>query len=87
MFHGGGQYERRAQILLVFVYRKARPVGRQFEEDATRLSEVDRFEPESVDLRCGLEADSLDEVAQLFLLISVARPPGEVGEHGGVGVL
>ena len=45
----GRQHEPLAERFLLFVHGEAGTVGRELEQHATGLEEVDRFEPEAVD--------------------------------------
>ena len=45
------QHERLPEVRGVLVHRESRSLGRELEEDAARLEEVNRFEPEPIDWR------------------------------------
>src|SRR5207248_6473980 len=70
----GREDERLAQVRRVLVGREARAERRDLEQDAARLAEVDRAEPEAVDDRRRPPACLLDARAPRLLLVHRARP-------------
>src|SRR5262245_26573963 len=72
VLEGGREDERLAEPSGVFVDGESRAQGRDLEEDAVRLPEVDRAEPEAIDDRRRMQPRRDD-----------ALVPGEVFVHRG----
>src|SRR5437660_5526769 len=67
------QREPLTQGFNIFVYRKARPVGRNLEQYAARLAEVDRTEVEAVNHRRNRWVDQSDLIPPLAVFLLVWR--------------
>src|ERR1700693_5711365 len=80
----GRQDERLAEMRRILVGGEARAERRDLEQDAARLAEVDRAEPEAVDDRRRPAACFLDALAPRLLLLHPARP-GDVVHRAGTG--
>ncbi len=91
MLEGRREDERLAQVLGILVHGKTRTEGRDLEEDAARLAEVDRAEPEAVDDWSRSEAGRCDALAPRLVLVQCRRPgdvvhgsgPAEAALRGG----
>src|SRR5688500_16806926 len=62
----------------VFVHGEARPIGRELEEHAARLLEVDRLEPEAVDDRRGMRTVGNHLIPHVHLMRVVIHAPREM---------
>src|ERR1700687_4189844 len=72
------EHEVLAERGWIFVDRKSWSVGRELEEYATGLEEINRFEPEAVDDFGGPASRTLDPVTYFQLGIDVGYPPRDV---------
>ena len=70
-------------MLGVFVGREARASGCELEQDAARLPEVDRPEPEAVDHRRRLGAGLEDALPDVEFVLLVVGAPGDVVHRPG----
>src|SRR6185295_14898248 len=73
-----GQDQPLAEMRRILVHREPGPLGGDLEEHPTRLFEVDRAEPESVDDRRGLGASRQHPLPDAELLGFVGHPEGYV---------
>ena len=73
----GRQHKRLAEVLRVLVDVEARAEGRDLEEHAARLPEVDGAEPEAVDDRRGPQASARHALLPLLVVVH-RRRPGDV---------
>src|SRR5206468_558266 len=72
------QDEGFAERRLVFINTETGTVGCQFEKNAARLAEVDRFEPKAIDYRSRMRAVTQNLVAHFELVRLVTHSPGQV---------
>src|SRR5580765_6036803 len=72
------QHERFAEMRGIFVDRETRPIGRELEQHAARLLEVDRLEPEAIDHRRRMMPGRLDARSHLVLMLLVVHAPCEM---------
>src|SRR5688572_20890663 len=82
MLEGRREDERLAEVLGILVEREAGPEGRELEEDAARLAEVDGAEPEAVDDRRRVRPGACDPRVPRVLLLHLSGPRDVVHRSG-----